>query len=53
MPSGHRRAIGITDCERRQMAAIRQELDQGYEAKKRPRVKTLSRGPPIQIIQQF
>ena len=30
--AGRRRVIKITDFERRQMAALRQELDQEYEA---------------------
>ncbi len=44
------RAIKVTDFERRQMVAVRQELDRAYET--RPRNKG-SQCRPRQIIQHF
>jgi hypothetical protein len=46
------RAIKITDFERRQMAAVRQELDQEYQAQNGLAKKTLGRCTSDQIIQK-
>ena len=47
------RAIKLTDFERRQMAALRKELDQEYEAQSRPCQAALERSDRRQIIQHF
>ena len=46
------RSVKVTEFERRQMASVRKELDQEYEAHGRPQNATLKGCDPGQNIQQ-